>query len=87
MEVKYKRNMIFLQARKIVVSDMKVNTYVKLAQRASPNSNNDNQIQNSHWKTSETKTKWLTKVSRTAPRKKKNQLYSAEIKQNKKNPW
>ena len=42
MEIKYKRN-IFPEARKIVESYMKENTYANVAQRASSKGNNNNQ--------------------------------------------
>ena len=34
MEVKYRRNITFLEARKIVESYLKVNTYANIAQKA-----------------------------------------------------
>ena len=41
--VKYKRNVTFLEARKIEESNVKVNTYANAAQRASSISNNNSQ--------------------------------------------
>ena len=43
MKVKYKRNITFLKARKIVESYMKVNISANVAQKVSPISNNNNQ--------------------------------------------
>ena len=43
MKMKYKRNITFLEARKIVESYMKVTTYDNETQKATPISNNDDQ--------------------------------------------
>ena len=42
MEVKYRRNIVFLEARKMVKSNIKDKTNASVAQKASPISNNDN---------------------------------------------
>ena len=51
MDVKYKKNTTFLEARKIVESYMKVNTYANVAQKVCPisssnttSTNNNNQL-------------------------------------------
>ena len=43
VEVKSRRNITFLEARNLVESYMKFYTYANVVQRASPNSNNNNQ--------------------------------------------
>ena len=80
MEVKYKRTITFFEARKIVESDMKENTYANVAQKESPssssnimtinttttiNNNNDQHRSLIEKKTTATRTKWLAKILRT----------------------
>ena len=67
MDVKYRRNITFLDIGKIVEFYRKDNTDLSGAQRVSPIKNNNNQPDTElSSKTSPTKIKQLAKVSRTA---------------------